>query len=139
MSRPRKNAESREKDLRLAMLRIKRGRSHTGAKRVNIAAVARETGVSAALIHNHYPAIAEAIRVEQGRDARSERHAKHQQLLYERARSRELRKEVDDLRARMARLSSINEVLLAENEALRSRLTDGKVVPLHSRRGPGDH
>ncbi len=133
MNKTRKNADSREKDLRLAILRIKRGRSNTGAKRLNISAVAREAGVSAALIHNHYPAVAEAIRVEQGRDGRRERDAKHQQLLEERARSRAMRKEIMDLRDRVARLSSINEVLLAENETLRSQLAGGKVAALQPR------
>lgn len=71
------------------------------------------------------------------RDGRSERNAKHQQLFDDPGRARELRKEIDELRARVARLSSINEVLLATNEAFRSRLADGKVVPLHSRRSRG--
>jgi hypothetical protein len=118
--------------LRLAILRIKRGRSRTGAKHVYIAAVAREAGVSSALIHNHYPAIAEAIRVEQGRDGRSERDAKHQQLLDARARLRELRKELEEQRVSVARLTSINERLLAENEALRLQLANGKVISLQT-------
>ncbi len=130
MSDTRKTAETREKDLRLAMFRIKRGRSHTGATRVTIAGVAREAGVSPALIHNHYPAIADAIRVEQGRDSRAQRDAKHDDLKKERERGRELRQEVADLRAAVARLSSINEVLMVENEALRSTF-DHKVVALN--------
>lgn len=140
MSETRKTAETREKDLRLAMFRIKRGRSHTGATRVTIAGVAREAGVSPALIHNHYPAVAEAIRVEQGRDSRAQRDAKHEELSQARERGRELRQEVADLRAAVERLSSINEVLMAQNEALRSRLGDQKVVSLNPpksvQRGP---
>src|SRR5690242_1577643 len=120
MANARKNAVAREKDLRMAILRIKRGRSHTGATRVKIATVAREAGVSPALIHNHYPAIAELIRAEQGRDSRTERDAKRQQLREERAKSRELRRQIDELEKRVARLSSINEVLIADNEVLRS-------------------
>jgi AcrR family transcriptional regulator len=121
MSETRKTAETREKDLRLAMFRIKRGRSHTGATSVTIAGVAREAGVSPALIHNHYPTIADAIRVEQGRDSRAQRDAKHDDLKKERERGRELRQEVADLRAAVARLSSIN---------LRSTF-DQKVVALN--------
>jgi AcrR family transcriptional regulator len=135
MGETRKTAETREKDLRLAMFRIKRGRSHTGATRVTIAGVAREAGVSPALIHNHYPTIADAIRVEQGRDSRAQRDAKHDDLKKERERGRELRQEVADLRAAVARLSSINEVLMAENEALRSTL-DQKVVALNPPKSP---
>jgi regulator of replication initiation timing len=89
-------------------------------------------GVSAALIHNHYPTIAEAIRQHQGRDSRAQRDAKHQALKQERDRARELRHEIASLRADVQRLSSINEVLLAERAALRSRLGDQKVVALRS-------
>ncbi|MFB9146971.1 hypothetical protein ACFFU2_10630 [Halomonas alkalicola] len=133
MNKTRKNADAREKDLRMAIQRIKHGRSHTGAKNLSIAAVARETGVSAALIHNHYPAIAEAIRVERGRDGRSERDAKHQQLRELREKSRMLRQQLEDMRTQVARLTSLNEVLLAENEALRSRLGEGQVIHIQPR------
>lgn len=51
----RKNAEAREKDLRLAMHRIERGRARTGESKLSIAAVAREAGVTTALIHNPLP------------------------------------------------------------------------------------
>jgi hypothetical protein len=97
---------------------------------VTIAGVAREAGVSPALIHNHYPIIADAIRGEQGRDSRAQRDAKHDDLKKERELGRELRQEVADLRAAVARLSSINEVLLAKNEALRSTF-DQKVIAIN--------
>lgn len=66
MSKQRKPADKREKDLRLAMFRIQRGRAHTDVEKLSISSVAREAGVSASLIHNHYPDIAEAIRLAQG-------------------------------------------------------------------------
>lgn len=135
MSQKRKTAEAREKDLRLAMYRIKHGRSRTGTRRVTVSSVAREAGVSPALIHNHYAAIAEAIRVEQGRDSRAQRDAKHEQLTQEREKNRRLRREVETLCGNVARLSSINEVLLTENEMLRAKLCDHKVVPLKPCRG----
>jgi transposase-like protein len=134
MSQHRKTAEARENDLRLAMFRIERGRSHTKATRVSIASVARETGVTAALIHNHYPRIADAIRQAQGRDNRAQRDAKHKELKEERDKARELRQEISCLRADVARLSSINEVLLAENAVLRAKLNDPKVVDLASKK-----
>ncbi len=133
MPKQRKKADSREKYLRMAILRIKRGRAHSGDKDVSIAAVAREAGVSSSLIHNHYPKIADAIRIEQGRDGRSARDAKQLQLREERTKARELRQQIEELRGQVARLSSINETLLADNEALRSRPSDGKVVQLRSR------
>lgn len=134
MSQQRKSASARERDLRLAILRIERGRSHTKATQISIASVAREASVSPALIHNHYPAIADAIRQSQGRSSRQQRDTKHEQLKAERDRSRELLREVERLRADVDRLASINEVLLAENAVLRVRLDDRRVVVLSSMR-----
>ena len=48
-----KPAEDREKDLRLALYRIQKGRTRSGETKVTITAVAREAGVSTALIHNY--------------------------------------------------------------------------------------
>lgn len=132
ITQKRKTAEARRKDLQLAMLRIQRGRSHTGATRVSIASVAKEAGVSAALIHNHYPGIAEAIRAEQGKQHRAQRDAKDDKLKQVHKRSVELRKEVQILRAEVAKLASINEMLFAENEALRTRSGESTVVPLRA-------
>ncbi|WP_434519675.1 TetR family transcriptional regulator [Pseudomonas sp. NFX1] len=123
-----KSAEDREKDLKLALLRIQKGRAHSGEKKVTIAAVAREAGVSTALIHNHYPQIAEAIRDVQGRSSRAISHAKHQELVAERKKNANYRLEIEQLRAKIARLASINEVLLNENTVLKSQLKDIKVV-----------
>lgn len=112
------------------MSRIGRGRARTGASRITVTSVAREAGVSAALIHNHYPSIAERIRQEQGHGSRAQRDAKHQELKVERAKARALRREIEPLRTDVRRLSSINEVLLAECASLRWRRGDDKVVPL---------
>lgn len=125
-----KPAEQREKDLRLALLRIQKGRAHTRETKVSIAAVAREAGVSTALIHNHYPAIAEAIRDAQGRSSRVIRDVKHQDLLAERKKSKAYREEIAELRVKIAHLASINEVLLDDNRMLKSKIADPKVVDL---------
>ncbi|MEB0227415.1 TetR family transcriptional regulator [Pseudomonas sp. 10S4] len=135
MTIKRKPSDTREKELQLALYRIERGRAKTGEKKVSIAGVAREAGVSAALIHNHYPKIAEVIRESQGRSSRAQRDVKHQDLIAERERNRELRKEVEDLRLKVARLASINEVLLNENRDLKAKKNDPKVLDLH----PNDH
>lgn len=133
MTPQRKSASARERDLRLAMLRIERGRSHTKATKISIASVAREAGVSPALIHNYYPAIADAIRQVQGRSSRQQRDAKHEELKMERDKVRELRQDVARLRADVDRLASINEMLLAENAVLRAKLADRRVVDLSSK------
>lgn len=131
MSNNRKNAEAREKDLRLAMLRIKRGRSNIATTQISISSVAREAGISPALIHNHYPQVADAIRLEQARHGRDKRKRRQDELKKEREKARALRGELSDLRAKVARLASINEVLRVENESLRTRRGDN-VVSLSS-------
>lgn len=130
MTTIRKPSDARERDLQLALARIQRGRAHTGETKVTIAAVAREAGVSTALIHNHYPIIAETIRDAQGRSSRAQRDVKHQDLRAEREKNRALRKEIEELRAKVARLASINEVLIAENRVLQAKQSDSKVVDL---------
>lgn len=132
-----KPAEDREKDLKLALLRIQKGRTRTGETKVTIAAVAREAGVSTSLIHNYYPGIAEIVREVQGRSSRAMRDVKHQDLIAERKKSSEYRQEIKELRARVANLASINEVLLDESRVLKAKLSDRKVVDLASRKPHG--
>jgi AcrR family transcriptional regulator len=127
-----KPAVDREKDLRLANYRIEGGRAHTKETKLTIAAVARETGVSTALIHNHYPTIAETIRQKQGRSSRAMRDLKHQDLIVERLKSADYRQEIEALRAKLASIASINEVLLDENQTLREKLKEKYVVELGS-------
>ncbi|WP_397378722.1 TetR family transcriptional regulator [Pseudomonas sp.] len=129
-----KPAENREKDLKLALYRIQKGRAHTGETKVTIAAVAREAGVSTALVHNYYPNIAEAIREAQGRSSRAMRDVKHQDLITERKKSAAYRQEIEDLRAKVARLASINEVLSNENDVLKAKLNSPNVVDFGSNR-----
>lgn len=125
-----KPAEDREKDLKLAIYRLQKGRAHTKETKVSIAAVAREAGVSTALIHNHYPAVAEAIREIQGRSSRAMRDVKHQDLIVERQKSAGYRQEIEELRAKLASIASINEMLLDENQALKAKLKAQNVVEL---------
>lgn len=127
-----KPAVDREKDLRLAIYRIEGGRAHTKETKLTIAAVARETGVSTALIHNHYPTIAETIREKQGRSSRTMRDVKHQDLIAERQKSAGYRKEIEELQVKLASIASINEVLLDENQTLKSKLRDRNVLELAS-------
>src|SRR5690606_1226835 len=118
--------------LKLALYRIQKGRAHTGETKVTIAAVAREAGVSTALIHNYYPGIAEAIREAQGRSSRAMRDVKNQDLIAERKKSAAYRQEIEKLRAKVANLASINEVLLDEIRVIKAKLNDSKVVNVAS-------
>lgn len=124
----RKTAGVREKELRLAVHRIERGRSHSNAKSLTVSSVAREVGVSAALIHNHYPSIAELIRVKQGASSRQKRDGKQSELLVQKGKNSELRCELDEIRSQLAKLASINEMLLMENSSLRASHENSNVV-----------
>lgn len=124
----RKTAEIREKELRLAVHRIEQGRSNSNAKSLTVSSVAREAGVSAALIHNHYPIIAELIRVKQGASSRQKRDAKQSELLAQKNKNSELRRELDEIRTQLARLATINEMLLMENSSLRASHENDNIV-----------
>ncbi|MEO6676130.1 MAG: TetR family transcriptional regulator [Pseudomonas sp.] len=132
-----KPAEDREKDLKLALLRIQKGRARLGESKITIAAVAREAGVSTALIHNHYPRITEAIREAQGRSSRAMRDVKQKDLIVERKKSAAYRQEIEELQTKLASLASINEVLMDENRVLKAKMNDSKVVDLASRKPHG--
>lgn len=130
MTTKRKPADARKKDLELAISRIQRGRAQTKANKVSITAVAQEAGVTPALIHNYYPAIAEKIRELQARSSRAQRDVKHGELKAERAKNRTLREEIDALRSQVAKLASINEVLITENRTLKAKLDSPNVIDL---------
>jgi len=117
------------------MSRIERGRAKSKATKLTITSVATEAGVTPALIHNHYPDIAEAIRVAQARSSRAQRDAKQAQLRAEREISRALRDEVQSLKDQVAKLASINEVLTIENRVLKAKSADKKVVDILSSKG----
>jgi AcrR family transcriptional regulator len=130
MTTTRKTADTREKELRLAIFRIERGRSHTKAEKLSISAVAREAGVSSALLHNHYPAIANEIRTKLSASSRQKRVEKQSMLNVERERTKVLRKELAELKVRIAQLASINEMLAIENIVLAAKYESPRIATL---------
>jgi AcrR family transcriptional regulator len=130
----RQNADHRAKQLRLAILRIEKGRTQTGEMKLSVSAVAREVGVTPALIHNHYPEIAEEIRVKVGASSRAQRDAKQKQLNAIRDTNKALRGELAELRLQVARLASINETLLLENMSLRASAEGSTVSSFKSKK-----
>jgi hypothetical protein len=123
----RRNREKTCEELQLAMLRVK----NKGLK-LSISAVATEAGVSAGLIHNTYPDIAEEIRAQVGRTTRQQRDTKAAELTVVRAQLKTLRAERDAALIDVARLASINETLRHEAATLRAAAS-GKVVVLPPR------
>lgn len=132
---PPPGGTSREQQLRLLAKQIK-VRGQAEGKKLTFLAVAEAAGVSTALIHNHYPKVAEYIRELQGKSSRAQRDAKHEELIAERGKSKSLRQEVRELQTKVRALASINETLLTELSELRARGA-AKVVDLSSRR-PGN-
>lgn len=123
----RRSREKTREELQLAMLRVK----NKGLK-LSISAVAAEAGVSAGLIHNTYPDIAEEIRAKIGRATRQQRDAKAGDLKEAKAKLKALREDLDAAMADVARLASINETLRQEVATLRAAAS-GKVVVLPPR------
>ena len=95
--------------------------------KVSISAVAKAAAVTPALIHNTYPDIADRIRGIIGKSTRSQRDEKHEALVKERERNRELRAEVERLRHEAAKLASINLTLMSKL-AVFDEISNGKVV-----------
>ena len=118
-TRSRKQTEKR---LREAMDQLQ----NSGDK-VSISAVAKAAEVTPALIHNTYPEIAERIRGVVGKSTRLQRDAKHEALVKEKERNRDLRAEVERLRLEAAKLASINLTLMSKL-AVYEALPEGKVV-----------
>jgi AcrR family transcriptional regulator len=112
------------------MLRIERGRAHTRPLKLSISSVAHEAGVSTSLIHNHYPAIAEAIRAAQGRDSRAQRDAKNEELKTERDKNRDLRGEIETLRGDLRKLASLYNLALDKIRTLEAIARDSHVVEI---------
>lgn len=96
---------------------------------MSIAAVAKEAGVSRALIHNKYPDFAEQIRKASGKATRIQRDEKHRLLMEERDRNRALRSENEALAKEVRDLASENEALRREM-AVQQAIAAGKVTKL---------
>ncbi len=100
-----------------------------------IAAVAREVSVSASLIHNRYPDVADTIRSLAGKERRDEVAALRAALVTEKAISQGLRVQNVELLADLRALASVNESLRREIVIERAK-SAGKVISL---RRPADH
>jgi AcrR family transcriptional regulator len=114
----RRSREKTREELQLAMLRVK----NKGLK-LSISAVAAEAGVSAGLIHNTYPDIAEEIRALMGRKIRQQRDDMAKELAEAKQRMRELREDLDTALKDLAKIASINETLRAELATVRAIAT----------------
>lgn len=111
--------DERRKELKLAIARVASGRSKESGRTLTISAVAREVGVSASLIHNCFPEIAEEIRARAGipRTAIKQSESRIAEL---KKRNNELRQEVREVRRKLAAIATQNELLAMRVQQLES-------------------
>lgn len=132
MNEPKARSRNKTVDeILLAIVKVQAGEG-----KVSISAVAKLAGVTPALIHNTYPDLAEKIRGLVGKATRTQRDAKHDALVRERETNRALRQELAESRADLAKLASVNQVLLNEVALLKGMAT-GKVVSILQPKGAG--
>ena len=119
-----KKPTATKKEIELAIARIQHGRPTRILKtrRISIAAVAEEAGVSNATIHNRHPDLAEAIRKAANQDYPNRLKEKSGNLKKCEERLHVLRQENEQLKNDLTNSQSINLKLYKENEILRARL-----------------
>lgn len=118
------------KAVRLAIVRIEKGRPNTVShkRKMSVAAVAEEAGVSRALIHRDCPELLERIKGGVNKDIRQQRDAKQTELNKYKDRNRDLRSEVAELKAMLAKVQSQNATLIRKNMALSNARADNNNV-----------
>ncbi|MCX4151521.1 MULTISPECIES: TetR family transcriptional regulator [Paraburkholderia] len=118
----RRDRRRTQTELQLALNRLQRA-----SRKVSIAAVAKEAGVTPALIHNTYPDFAEHIRALLNKSTRAQRDDKHQKLQLQRATTTRLYEVIADQNKQIVDLASVNEALRVEIRILKG-IVEGKVL-----------
>ncbi|MBY7765201.1 TetR family transcriptional regulator [Vibrio fluvialis] len=128
MSEPKE--KTTHKAVRLAIIRIEKGRPKVVSekRKMSVAAVAEEAGVSRALIHRDCPDLLERIKGGVNKGIRQQRDAKQTELNEYKERNRELRAEVTELKAMLAKVQSQNATLIRKNMALNNVQTKNSNV-----------
>ena len=112
--------KSTHKAVRFAIIRIEKGRPNvvSDKRKMSVAAVAEEAGVSRALIHRDCPDLLERIKGGVNKGIRQQRDAKQIELNEYKERNRELRTEVAELKAMLSKVQSQNAKLIRKNMVL---------------------
>jgi len=128
MSKP--SESDTHKRIRLAIVRLENGQPKVVEKgrKISVAAVAEEAGVSRALIHKDYPDLIERIRGNANRAIQKQRDEKHEKLKEERAKNRQLREKIVELTEQRNKLASKNATLELENRRLSAILESKNVT-----------
>ena len=125
------------KRIRLAIVRLEKGQPKVVEKgrKVSVAAVAEEAGVSRALIHKDYPDLMERIRGNANKAIQRQRDEKHEKLKEERAKNRQLREKIVELTEQRNELASKNATLELENRRLSAILESKNVTVFRGKSG----
>ena len=109
--------------IELAISRITRGRPKTvqPSRKLSIASVAEEAGISNATIHNRYPDLAELIRQKSNKESREKLAQKAKALQGADQTAKELREELAERHADLKRIAIVNLRLSAEKKALQEQ------------------
>lgn len=113
-------SESTYNRIRRAIVRIEKARPKnvTSDRKMSVAAVAEEAEVSRALIYNEYPELLERIRAISNKSVSTQRDKKHSDLMAERAKNKELRQRIAELKEQQKVLVSKVATLELENRHL---------------------
>ena len=133
---PLNEPRQRDREKTLFQMRLAMNRLQKREGKVTISAVAKEAGVTPALIHNRYPDFAEEVRKVVGKTTRAQRDQKHDLLITEREKNKLLREQVAELMTDLRNLASENEALRAEL-ALQQAIATGNVARIRSEPGTG--
>ncbi|AKV96368.1 MAG: TetR family transcriptional regulator [Marinobacter adhaerens] len=127
---PKPSESDTHKRIRLAIVRLENGQPKVVEKgrKISVAAVAEEAGVSRALIHKDYPDLMERIRGNANKAIQRQRDEKHDKLKDERAKNRQLREKIVELTEQRNKLASKNATLELENRRLSSILESKNVT-----------
>ncbi|MGC8120018.1 TetR family transcriptional regulator [Marinobacter sp. VGCF2001] len=125
------------KRIRMAVVRLEKGKPMVVEKgrKVSVAAVAEEAGVSRALIHRDYPDLMERIRGNANKVIQKQRDDKQLRLKQERFKNRQLRQKIVELTEQRNELASKNATLQLENRRLSAILESKSVTMFRDKSG----
>lgn len=118
------------KAVRLAIVRIEKDRPNiiSVGRKMSVAAVAEEAGVSRALIHRDCPDLLERIKGGVNKGVRQERDAKQSELKEYKEKNKELRDEIAQLRAMLSNVQSQNATLIRKNMRLSGKMDENSNI-----------
>ncbi len=116
-------SDKTRRDIELAISRITKGRPKTvnATRKLSIASVAEEAGISNATIHNRYPDLAELIRQKTNKESREKLAQKSKDLQGADQVVKELREVLLERDADLKRIAIVNLRLSAEKRVLQEQ------------------